>query len=94
MLLCHLGQIDSSIDLEFNVNSTNFRKLDVINKIEVLEARDKEDYSMIIYFVKPDDTLWKIAKKFNSTVEDISRVNGIEVLDLLQVRKTAVYTKI
>ena len=24
------------------------------------------------------DTLWKIAKKFRSTVEDIARVNGIE----------------
>lgn len=33
---------------------------------------------MIIYFVKPGDTLWKIAKKFRSTVEDIARVNGIE----------------
>ena len=40
---------------------------------------------MIIYFVKPGDTLWNIAKKFGSTVEDISRVNGIENPDILQV---------
>ena len=33
---------------------------------------------MIIYFVKPNDTLWNIAKKFRSTVEDIVRVNNIE----------------
>lgn len=33
---------------------------------------------MIIYFVKPGDTLWSIAKKFRSTIADISRVNNIE----------------
>lgn len=33
---------------------------------------------MIIYFVKPGDTLWSIAKRFRSTIDDISRVNNIE----------------
>ena len=33
---------------------------------------------MVIYFVKPNDTLWEIAKKFRSTVDDIARVNKIE----------------
>ena len=33
---------------------------------------------MVIYFVKPGDTIWKIAKKFKSTIDDIVRVNGIE----------------
>ena len=30
------------------------------------------------YTVQPGDTLWKIAKKYGSTVDDIVRVNGIE----------------
>lgn len=33
---------------------------------------------MVIYFVKPGDTLWKIAKQFKSKVEDIARINEIE----------------
>jgi len=33
---------------------------------------------MTIYFVKPGDSLWKIAKKFRTTVENIAGVNGIE----------------
>ena len=33
---------------------------------------------MVIYFVKPGDTLWKIAKNFKSTINDIVSVNGLE----------------
>ena len=33
---------------------------------------------MTIYFVKPGDSLWKIAKKYKSTVEEIMKVNDIE----------------
>ena len=38
-----------------------------------------------MYIVKKDDTLWKIAKRYGSTVEDIARVNNIENVDELQV---------
>ena len=42
------------------------------------------DYdSLIIYIVQNGDTLWNIAKKFRSTIEDISRVNGIENKNLI-----------
>jgi len=34
--------------------------------------------SMTVYVVKPGDTLWKIAKRFNTTIEDIVSVNEIE----------------
>ena len=34
-------------------------------------------YSMVIYFVKPDDTLWRVAKRMKSRVEDIRRVNEL-----------------
>ena len=36
-------------------------------------------------FTKSGDSLWKIAKKFGSTVEEIARVNGIENVDKLNV---------
>ncbi|MGN1318099.1 MAG: SPOCS domain-containing protein [Lachnospirales bacterium] len=39
--------------------------------------------SMVIYVVKPGDTLWKLAKRFNSTVEDIAELNNIENPDLI-----------
>ena len=42
------------------------------------KQEDLEDYSVVIYVVKSGDTLWKIAKRFGSTVDDIARVNGME----------------
>lgn len=72
------GSIDAKIDLEFNLNMSNTIKINIIDEISIDETRDKQIYSMVIYFVKPGDTLWKIAKKFRSTVQDIVRVNKIE----------------
>ena len=57
----------------------------VIDNITMEEEENLEDYSVIIYVVKPGDTLWKIAKRFGSTVDDIVRVNGIERPDKLNV---------
>lgn len=42
------------------------------------EDDEMEDYSVVIYVVKAGDTLWKIARRFGSTVDDIARVNGME----------------
>ncbi|WP_250277310.1 DUF3794 and LysM peptidoglycan-binding domain-containing protein [[Clostridium] colinum] len=39
--------------------------------------------SMIIYVVQPGDTLWCLAKKFNTTVDDIVSLNDIENPDLI-----------
>lgn len=38
---------------------------------------------MVIYVVKKGDTLWKLAKRFNSTVENIAEINNIEDPDLI-----------
>lgn len=79
------GYLEAQIDLMFNVNSSRLQNINVIDEI-VAEDRNRDDmYSMVIYFVKPGDTLWKIAKKFGSTIDDIARVNGIQNVDLLQV---------
>lgn len=73
--------VNTNIDLEFSINVSRSERLNIINEISEEEARESNIYSMVIYFVRPGDTLWKIAKKFRSTVEDIARVNGIEDAD-------------
>lgn len=72
------GNIELNIEIEFNVDSYKTETLNMIDEISMEENRDNNIYSMVIYFVKPGDTMWNIAKKFKSTVEDISKVNNIE----------------
>jgi LysM repeat protein len=70
--------IDVKIDLEFAVNISNSQNINVIQEIDVSENGANEKSSIIIYFVKRDDTLWKIAKRFKSTVSAIAKINDIE----------------
>lgn len=75
------GNVEAKIDLEFILNMSNTIKINIIDEVNIDENRDRQIYSMVIYFVKPGDTLWEIAKKFRSTQEDIARVNNIEDID-------------
>jgi hypothetical protein len=47
------------------------------------EKRVATQPSMIIYFLQPGDTLWKVAKKYYTTVADIERVNNLSDHDAL-----------
>ena len=67
--------------MQINTKISNNINLNIIDNLQINDKNntDNEDYdSLILYIVKPGDTIWKIAKRFNSTVNDISRVNGIE----------------
>ena len=70
--------IDVKIDIGFSVNTFKNEKINLIEQIEVEENRDTPTYSIIIYFTKPGDTLWQIAKKFRSRVDAIAKLNNIE----------------
>ena len=66
------------VELEVIALLQNNENLSFIQDIDVTEDTNQDMYSMVIYFVKQGDTLWKIAKQFKSRVEDIARVNNIE----------------
>ncbi|MCB2293148.1 DUF3794 domain-containing protein [Clostridium algoriphilum] len=48
------------------------------------EAPEKKA-SITIYVVQVADTLWKIAKKYNTTIQEIARVNQIEDTNVIKV---------
>ena len=79
------GVLSANLDLNFETDSYRSTAIPVINNITTEELEELEDYSVIIYVVKAGDTLWKIAKRFGSTVDDIVRVNGIERPDRLNI---------
>ena len=79
------GVVSSNLDLIFETDAYRPVTIPVIRNITTEEQEELEDYSVIIYVVKNGDTLWKIAKRYGSTVNDIIRVNGIERPDKLNI---------
>lgn len=77
--------IDIKVDLNFSVEYSRNLDINIIENIQPGENRATNPYSMTIYFVKPGDSLWKIAKKFRTTVENIAGVNGIEKIDKINI---------
>ena len=72
------GVVSSNIDMAMNMNSYRNTNLNIMDEIQTNGEREAEDYSIIMYIVKKGDTLWKIAKRFGSTIDDIAKTNGIE----------------
>ena len=79
--LAELANINSNIDLLMNEDSYRTANMNIIDEIQTNGQREEEDYSILMYIVSKDDTLWKIAKRFGSTIDDIVRTNGIEDQD-------------
>ena len=74
------GNLQIEAILEINTKISNNVNISIIDNIQIEDKnQENDDYdSLILYIVKPEDTLWKIAKRFNSTIDDIARMNGIE----------------
>ena len=78
--------LDIKVDLVFTSVLSQNANIDIIDNIEEdSKELNRQQCSMVIYFVKPNDTLWKIAKRFGSTVDDIARVNDIADADNIQI---------
>ena len=77
------------INIDLNISTKMFKtiELNIIEDLEEKELEDKEEYSIIVYFVKAGDTLWNIAKKFRSTMENIKQINNIEDEDKLAINQ-------
>lgn len=75
------NSIDIKIDFNFNINVVKESNINIIENIKEEEGTSKETFSIIIYYAKLGDTLWNIAKRFGSNVEEISSINNIEDAD-------------
>ena len=79
------NSIETNIELEISVDVSKMMEVRVIDNLEVCDNDDENIYSIVVYFVKPGDTLWNIAKRFRSTIRAIASVNGIEDEDKINV---------
>lgn len=69
--------LDIRIDLEVEVKVLNLEKINVIENITDDDLDISGLDSINIYIVKPNDNLWKIAKKYKTSVEKIVKTNDI-----------------
>jgi LysM repeat protein len=66
----------AEIDIE-----KSYSKEVVIDIEESDEGEKYPDASIVVYVVQPGDTLWKVAKRFGTTIEELVRVNDIQEPD-------------
>ena len=81
------GKLQIDIILEIVTKISNNVNINIIDNIQIKDRNEEnDDYdSLILYIVKPGDTLWRIAKNFNSIIDDIARMNGIEDTNKIDV---------
>ena len=72
------GSLEANVELNINSDVSKMMEVKVIDNVDVSEEGNDNIYSIVVYFVKPGDTLWNIAKRFKSTIGAIASVNGIE----------------
>ena len=62
-------QIDAILEIVTKISNNG--NINIIDNIQIkYRNEENDDYdSLILYIVKPGDTLWKIAKRFNSTID-------------------------
>ena len=81
------GDVDCSIDANMMTDFLKDKSINIIENIELAENdANAGDYdSLIVYVVQKGDTIWKIAKRFRSTIDDIVKINGIEDKNQIQI---------
>lgn len=97
-VICQIDNVTYStvnenlIDIRINILAigTVYKKIikRIITKIEEKEET-KTDYNALpaitVYVVGPGDSLWKIAKRYNTTVDALAKLNNIDNPDVINV---------
>lgn len=76
--------IEVKVDLKFNVSLLKEERINIIDNVEEKEQKNKSEYNMIIYYAKSEDTLWNIAKRFGSTIDNIVSANELKNEDKIK----------
>jgi LysM repeat protein len=76
-------QVNLSYLVEATVRIIKSENIELVSQIDLLPLiEEKNRANVIIYFVKKGDTLWNIAKKYNTTTAAIMAANNLESPDL------------
>ena len=79
------SNIDIKIVIYVKVNVENILNISSIEAIEDLPINLNDISSINIYIVKPGDSIWKIAKKYKTSMDNIIKINNLENPDAIDV---------
>lgn len=72
------GMIDCKVNLEFINEMYENANINIIDEVEMKEDGNNSNPSMIVYIVKEGDTIWEIAKKYKTTMQEIININNLD----------------
>lgn len=72
------GSINCNIVVSVETRLHRNVNVNLVSNVQEDGNRENQDYSLIIYIVQKGDTMWKIAKEFGTTVDEISKVNNFD----------------
>ncbi|MCG8482663.1 MAG: DUF3794 domain-containing protein, partial [Clostridia bacterium] len=77
--LMNAKQIEINADIYMKSIAYSKETYEALTKVAVLDEviSVESDPSIIVYIIKKDDNLWKIAKKYRTTIEEIKTINNI-----------------
>ena len=71
--------IDVKAELQINCSVFGETEIDIVSDIcEGISEEKNRNSAITVYFPKCEETLWDIAKRYNTTVESIMSENNIE----------------
>lgn len=77
--------VNCDMEIWAKKDSDCMKNISVIEDVECSECEEEDDYKMFMYFVKPGDSVWNIAKRFKVCAKDIVTTNKLENPDKLNV---------
>lgn len=73
-------EVEIRVTLSFDVMVLEDMNGEIITNIDFKDGQEVQEpvASVVIYVVQPGDSLWSIAKRYNTTIEDLLLLNDIE----------------
>lgn len=78
------GGIDLRFVINLSVKAVKTGDTELIDSMTLNDTEQPEESCIILYFVQPGDTLWDIAKRYRTTVEQLKKENQLDS-DLLSI---------
>ena len=69
------NDIEAKMSIDILTNIQNVLDFNIIDKIEDGDLDFSNIDSINVYIVKPGDSLWKIAKKYKTSIDKIVKIN-------------------